>query len=160
MKLNYGYEYAKFRAEQKKQREFYLSVGMTEEAIDEIEKFDKQEFLRELAYKRNTIPWDLTTPFETDDESKNPLYEKNFYQLTVTIESELPQTRSGWIDQIDNPHLIEAIQKLSEEQIEIVTLLVFDECEQEEIAKILGINQSSVSRRITTIKKIFEEFLR
>ena len=160
MKLNYGYEYAKFRAEQKKQREYYLSVGMSEETIAEIEEFDKQEFLRELAYKRNTIPWDITTPFETDDESKNPLYERNFYQLTVSIESNLPPTRYGWIEQIENPQMIDAINQLTKEQIEIITLLVFDEREQEEIAKILGINQSSVSRRIATIKKIFKEFLK
>ena len=109
MKINYGYEYAKFRAEQKKQREYYLSVGMSEEAIAEIEKFDKQEFLRELAYKRNTIPLDALTPFEKDDESKNPLYDKNFYRLTVSIETDRPQTRNGWIDQIENPKVLEAI---------------------------------------------------
>ena len=156
MKINYGYEYAKFRAEQKKQREYYLSVGMSEEAIAEIEKFDKQEFLRELAYKRNTIPLDALTPFEKDDESKNPLYDKNFYRLTVSIETDRPQTRNGWIDQIENPKVLEAIRHLTEEQLELLTLLVFEERDQGEIAEILGITQGAISQRFATIKKNFQ----
>ena len=156
MKINYGSEYATFRAEQKKQREYYLSVCMSEEAIAEIEKFDKQEFLRELAYKRNTIPLDALTPFEKDDESKNPLYDKNFYRLTVSIETDRPQTRNGWIDQIENPKVLEAIRHLTEEQLELLTLLVFEERDQGEIAEILGITQGAISQRFATIKKIFQ----
>ena len=159
MKLNYGYEYAKFRAEQKKQREYYLSLGMAEEAIAEIEKFDKEEFLRELAHKRNTIAWDLTTPFEKDDESKNPLYERNFYQLTVTIDTYKPQTRYGWIDEIENPLIYKAIQQLSDEQLELITLMAFDDLNQVEIALILGITKQAVNNRLARIQKKFKEIL-
>ena len=160
MKLNYGYEYAKFRAEQKKQREYYLSVGMTEEAIAVIEKFDKEEFLSRLRYMEHTQPLSVLNGDGLDDDSTSPLYEKFYDRLTVTIETYKPRSRYGWIDEIENPRLLDAIRQLTQEQIEIITLLVFDECEQDEIAKIIGINQSSVSRRIATIKKIFKEFLR
>ena len=160
MKINYGHEYRKFAREQKEQREYFRSVGMTEEAIAEIEAFDKEEFLRTLAYKRNTQPLETLNAFEKDDESNSPLYDKFSYELTVTIDTYKPRTRYGWIDEIENPLLLNAIRELTQEQIEIITMLVFDEREQDEIAKILGINQSSVSRRIATIKKFFKEFLR
>lgn len=160
MKINYGHEYRKFAREQKEQREYFRSVGMTEEAIAEIEAFDKEEFLRTLAYKRNTQPLETLNAFDKDDESNSPLYDKFSYELTVTIDTYKPRTRYGWIDEIENPLLLNAIRELTQEQIEIITMLVFDEREQDEIAKILGINQSSVSRRIATIKKFFKEFLR
>jgi len=159
MTINYGHEYRKFAREQKEQREFFRSVGMSEEAIAEIEAFDKEEFLRTLAYKRNTQPLETLNAFDKNDESNSPLYDKFSYELTVTIDNYKPQTRYGWIDEIENPLLLEAIRELTQEQIEIITMLVFDECEQDEIAKKLGINQSSVSRRIATIKKIFKEIL-
>lgn len=156
MKINYGYEYAKFRAEQKKQREYYLSLGMAEEAIAEIEKFDKEDFLRELAYKRNTIPWDITTPFETDDETKNPLYERNSYQLTVTIDSYKPVTRYSWIEELENPKTIEAVKQLTVEQIELITLIAFDGISEQEISTMLGITPDAVYKRLERIRKKFQ----
>jgi len=159
MKINYGYEYAKFRAEQKKQREYYLSLGMAEEAIKEIEKFDKEEFLRELAYKRNTIPWDITTPFETDDESKNPLYERNIEKLTVTIDTYCSSERHGWIEEIENPLLLKAIHQLTYDQIELITLLVIEERTNNEAAQIMGLSAQATTNRMTRIKKIFKEIL-
>lgn len=159
MKTNYGYEYAKFRAEQKKQRENYLSLGMAEEAIEEIEKFDKEEFLRTLAYKRNTISFDLTTPFETNDESKNPLYKRNIDKLTVTIETYRSNDRYEWIEQIENPEMYSVVIALSPIEKEILTLYVFEGLTQEKIKLILGITQQAISKKIKKIKKKFERRL-
>ena len=159
MKTNYGYEYAKFRAEQKKQRENYLSLGMAEEAIEEIEKFDKEEFLRTLAYKRNTISFDLTTPFETNDESKNPLYNRNIDKLTVTIETYRSNDRYEWIEQIENPEMYSVVIALSPIEKEILTLYVFEGLTQEKIKLIPGITQQAISKKIKKIKKKFERRL-
>ena len=61
-----------------------------------------------------------------------------------------------WIDQIENPKVLEAIRHLTEEQLELLTLLVFEERDQGEIAEILGITQGAISQRFATIKKIFQ----
>ena len=106
MTINYGHEYRKFAREQKKQREYFRSVGMTEEAIAEIEAFDKEEFLRTLAYKRNTQPLETLNAFGKDDESNSPLFDKFSYELTVTIDTYKPPNRYGWKDEIENPLFI------------------------------------------------------
>ena len=156
MTINYGHEYRKFAREQKEQREFFRSVGMSEQAIAEIEAFDKEEFLRTLAYKRNTQPLEKLNAFGKDDESNSPLFDKFSYELTVTIDTYKPPNRYGWKDEIENPLFIKAIGELSEEQIELITLIVFEERDQGEIADILGITQGAISQRFTTIKKIFQ----
>lgn len=156
MKLNYGYEYAKFRAEQKKQREYYLSLGMAEEAIAEIEKFDKEEFLSRLRYMEHTQSLSVLNGEGNDDDSTSPLYEKFADRLTVTIDTYKQPNRYGWKDEIENPLFLKAIEELSEEQIELITLIVFEERDQGEIADILGITQGAISQRFATIKKIFQ----
>ncbi len=156
MKLNYGYEYAKFRAEQKKQREYYLSLGMAEEAIAEIEKFDKEEFLSRLRYMEHTQSLSVLNGEGNDDDSTSPLYEKFYDRLTVTIESYKPRTRYGWIDEIENPQLLQAVKNLTNGQIELLTLIAFEDCGKQEASALLGISPSAVSKRLKRIKKKFQ----
>ena len=156
MTINYGYEYKKFEKEQEEQRIYYLSLGMSEEAIAIIADFDKQEFLRELAYKRNTIPLDITTPFETDDESKNPLYEKNIEKLSVTIDTYTIKPRYGWVDELENPQLIKIVRQLTESQLELITLVAIEGYKKQQVGLILGISPSAVSKRLGRIRKKFQ----
>lgn len=156
MTINYGYEYKKFEQEQEEQRIYYLSLGMSEEAIAVIADFDKQEFLRGLAYKRNTIPLDITTPFETDDESKNPLYEKNIEKLTVTIDTYTVKPRYGWVDELENPQLIKIVRQLTESQLELITLVAIEGYKKQQVGLILGISPSAVSKRLGRIRKKFQ----
>lgn len=159
MTINYGHEYRKFAREQKEQREFFRSVGMSEEAIAEIEAFDKEEFLRTLAYRRNTQPLETLNAFGKDDESNSPLFEKFSYELTVTIDTYKPYARYGWIEEIENPLLLKAIKELTEEQIELVTLLFIEGYSNNETAQIMGLSPQATTNRVTRIKKIFKEIL-
>lgn len=156
MKLNYGYEYAKFRAEQKKQREYYLSLGMAEEAIAEIEKFDKEEFLSRLRYMEHTQSLSVLNGEGNDDDSTSPLYEKFADRLTVTIETYKPRTRYDWIDELENPKVVEAVKRLTDEQIELITLIAFDGVSRQEISVLLGISSDAVYKRLERIRKKFQ----
>ena len=159
MKINYGHEYRKFAREQKEQREFFRSAGMSEEALAEIEAYDKEEFLRTLAYKRNTQPLEALNAFGKDDESNSPLFEKFSYELTVTIDTYKPYSRYGWIEEIETPELYAAVVALSSIDKEILTLYAFEGHTQDEIETMLGITQQAISKRINKFKKIFERWL-
>lgn len=52
MKINFAQEYEKFKVEQRELHEKYLSAGMTEEQINAVYSFDKQQLARDLAYRR------------------------------------------------------------------------------------------------------------
>ena len=51
-----------------------------------------------------------------------------------------------------------AVKKLSSEQIELLDMYVFDSLSQTDIARRLGVNQSSVSRQLNKIKEILIDF--
>ncbi len=56
MGINFAYERKKFYEEQKKLRNEYIAARMTEEQIQEIDKFALHQFNRDIAYYRHTVP--------------------------------------------------------------------------------------------------------
>lgn len=63
-----------------------------------------------------------------------------------------------WLDEISDPNLLKAVKKLSSEQIELLDMYVFDSLSQTDIARRLGVNQSSVSHQLNKIKEILIDF--
>ena len=70
-------------------------------------------------------------------------YEERYFQ----------DSRYGWIEEIENTSLIKKIKNLNISEIEILTMYVFEEKSQTEIAEKMNITQPSISRRIRVIKK-------
>ena len=62
--------------------------------------------------------------------------------------------RNCTIEDIDNPELSRKIKELSEEDIRLITLLVYEKYTQKEVAELLGITQGAVSMRYTKLKKM------
>ena len=146
MNWNDGYERKKFFEKQKKQNEEYRSLGMSEEAIREINEFDFEVYKSNRVNAMHTQSLDLSVFYEsTCDESDNALLEKFGDRISVTMEVIGGFPRYWWIEGIDNPELAAAVKALSKEEIELLTLYAFDEKTEEEIAKQLGITQQSVS---------------
>ena len=157
---NDGYERRKFEARQKKQAEEYRALGMTEEQIKEMYEFDLEQYKSDRRYHMHTQPF-TSSDFDDgeDDDSESTLLNKFFDELTLTIDSRSEQSRYWWIEEIDNPKLAETIKTLSPEQIELLTLVVIDRYGQTEIAEIMGVSQSAISQRSSTIKKILKTAL-
>ncbi|MBQ5923610.1 MAG: sigma-70 family RNA polymerase sigma factor, partial [Alistipes sp.] len=63
-----------------------------------------------------------------------------------------------WLEEISDTNLLSAVRKLSLEQIELLDMYVFDSLSQTDIARRLGVNQSSVSRQLNKIKEILIDF--
>ena len=157
---NDGYERRKFEARQKKQAEEYRALGMTEEQIKEMYEFDLEQYKSDRRYHMHTQPF-TSSDFDDgeDDDSESTLLNKFFDELTLTIDSRSEQSRYWWIEEIDNTKLAETIKTLSPEQIELLTLVVIDGYGQTEIAEIMGVSQSAISQRSSTIKKILKTAL-
>ena len=64
-----------------------------------------------------------------------------------------PIERYSWIDDISEPRLVERLRKLSESDIELLTLLIYDGLSQTEAADILGCKQYDISRQFARILK-------
>ena len=77
--------------------------------------------------------------------------------MSVTIEQSEAKSRYWWIEEIDDPELAKQIKALDKEDIELITLHVFENFTQEEIGKEFGISQRAAGKRIEKLRNIFKK---
>ena len=138
-----GLERKRFNEEQKRLAEQYRAAGMTEEQIEQMYQFDLVEFNSRRRFS---------------DDDKSPLLEKYLAQLSTSLDFSFAGDRYGWVEEIEKPELIKGIKALSKEDIELITLYVFDDLTQNEIGVRFGISQKAVSKRIEQIRKHLNKF--
>ena len=160
MSWNNAYEKRKFEERQKKQAEKYRALGMTEEQIKEMYEFDYAQFKSERRFRMHTQSFEPDKfDADEDDNEKLSIVEKFQDVLATTQDDSTDKSRYWWIEEIDNPVLAKALKKLSQDQIELLSLIVADGYGQAEMAGILNVSQSAISQRLATIKKIFKTTL-
>ena len=154
MSWNDGYERRKFEARQKKQAEEYRALGMTEEQIQTMYEFDLEQYKSDRRYRMHTQQF-TSSDFDEgeDDDSESTLLQKFFDELTVTIENSGDKSRYWWIEEIDDPNLVRKIKSLPQDDIELITLLAFDNYSKTEVSKMLGCQPYHITRRLTRIEK-------
>ena len=162
MAFNNGLERKRFEAKQKALRAEYERLGMSEEQIQKLYEYDLADFNSNRKNITHTQPMNLAE-LEADEDTnaesgRNPLFEKFKEALSVNDNGKLSQSRYGWIEEIDDPKLAEKLKNLSQDDLELLSLFVFDGYSQTEIAKIRGVSQGSVSQKISTIKKLLRNF--
>ena len=74
-------------------------------------------------------------------------------QISVSLEDGSEFSRYWWIEELDTPELAAAIKALPLKDIELLTMVSFDEMTHEEIAEKFGVDRSTVSKRIARIKE-------
>ena len=160
MSWNNAYEKRKFEEKQKKQAEKYRALGMTEEQIKEMYEFDYAQFKSERRFHMHTQSFEPDKfDADEDDNEKLSIVEKFQEVLATTQDDSADKSRYWWIEEIENPVFTKALKKLSQEQIELLSLIVADGYGQAEMAGILNVSQSAISQRLATIKKIFKTTL-
>ena len=157
MEWNDGKERAKFEKEHEKLRKEYLAAGMTEKQIQDIFEYDWAEYRRTRIEAIHTQELDFESAEFNDKETNNPLYKKFLSAISVTMDYS-DSSRFGWIEDISNEKCAKAIKQLCKFDLELLTEWLVEEKTQTEIAKNLGIEQGTVSKRITRLKKIFKKF--
>lgn len=157
---NNAMERRKFEAEQKKQAEQYHKCGMSDEQIHQMYLFDYEQFKSRRRYAMHTQEFTLSD-FEDDgvQSGRSPMYERFFDALTTTIdESHMGTGKYAWIEDIENEEMIRTIRSLTQNQLELLSMLVEGEMTQDEIKNKIGISQAAVSQRISTLRKVFAPF--
>ena len=157
MSFNKGYELKKFEAHWEKLRIEYAAAGMTEDAIQKMYDYDRQQFNTERAHLERTQELSTDT-FECSEDENSPLMKR--YREVTTVTDTYHETKSGfaWIGEIENERLLSALENLSELDLKILTLYVYAGYTESEIAGELGGSKVAIHKRIEKITKLLKNF--
>ena len=157
MSFNKGYELKKFEAHWEKLRIEYAAAGMTEDAIQKMYDYDRQQFNAERAHLERTQELSTDT-FECSEDENSPLMKR--YREVTTVTDTYHETKSGfaWIGEIENERLLSALENLSGLDLKILTLYVYAGYTESEIAGELGGSKVAIHKRIEKITKLLKIF--
>ena len=153
MSFNKGYELKKFEAHWEKLRIEYADAGMTEDAIQKMYEYDLAVFNDDRAHHR----YDVEIPNAEDSENRND-YVEYVRATTVTDTYHETKTRFAWVGEVQNERLQSGLEKLSDDDLELLTLYVHEGYNTVELSKVYGIAQQNISKRILKITKFLKNF--
>lgn len=153
MGFNYGREKKKFDAEWKKKFAWYRAAGMSEDAIQTLYAFDWEQFKSERRYINHT----QALPSDELLEWMSYRVHNIYTSVRTDISEECLSARYDWIEQLDTPTLVQQLRRLSQEDIELLTLLL-DGYTQREIADMLGCTQPNIAQKMRRIKKNLKNY--
>lgn len=153
MHFNYGYEKKKFDAAWKQLAKTYEEAGMSAEAIQAMYEFDWDAFKAARVEALHTQELDMEE--HEDEDWESPLF-KN-YREAISCEYDIfgSHSRYWWLEEIENPCLTVGIRALSADDKELLTLYILERKTEEEIAKLMGVHQTTIFRRL---QKVFARF--
>ena len=157
MSFNKGYELKKFEAHWEKLRVEYAAAGMTEDAIQKMYDYDRQQFNSERTFIERTQ--EFTAPaYESSEEEASPLMLR--YQEAITTTDTYHETKSkfAWIGEIENERLLSALENLSEDDLKLLTFYAYEGYTVTEISKVLGVSQPTISIKIKRITNFLKKF--
>ena len=157
MSFNKGYELKKFEAHWEKLRIEYTAAEMTEDAIQKMYEYDRQQFNTERTHLERTQELSTDT-FECSEDENSPLMKRYQDAISVTDHYHETKSRFGWIGEIENEHLLSALESLSDDDLELLTLYVYAVYNTVELSKVYGIAQQNISKRILKITKFLKNF--
>ena len=157
MSFNKGYELKKFEAHWEKLRIEYAAAGMTEDAIQKMYDYDRQQFNSERTFVERTQ--EFTAPaYESSEEEASPLMLR--YQEAITTKDTYHETKSrfGWIGEIEDERLLSALENLSDSDLELITLYAYEGYDTVEISKAFGKTKQNISKKIQRIANFIKNF--
>ena len=157
MGFNYGLEKKNFDRQWTIIRKQYEDAGMSSEAIQAMYEYDWSVFNAARSYQNHTQ--EIAAPsFEQGEESYSPLMNK--YQEAISITEHYHETKSRftWIGGIEDEKLLFALENLDDEDLEILTLYVYEGYNTVELSKVYRIAQQNISKRILKITNFLKNF--
>lgn len=161
MGFNYGLEKKKFDLRWEKLRREYREAGMDEAAIEAMYEYDWQMFNADRAYFTHTqrMPEQC---FEDDGDiacdDQSALLVKFFDVFAVLPQESGSGSRYGWTEQIESEKLSKGLRRLSEQDIELLTLYVIEGYSVTEIAAMKGVSHPTISKKLKRIKNFLRNF--
>ena len=157
MGFNYGLEKKNFDSQWAMTRKQYEDAGMSSEAIQAMYDYDWSVFNANRSYQNHTQ--EMAAPsFEQSEESYSSLMNK--YQEAISVTDTYHETKShfAWIGEIEDEHLLSALEKLSDEDLELLTLYIYEGYSTVELSKAYGIAHQNISKRIIKIANFIRNF--
>ena len=156
MSFNNGNERRKLNAKWEQLRVQYREAGMSEEAIQAMYEFDLGVLNSERAYDANTV---AVCDGENDVDARKAADLKQYEDaITVTDTYRETKSRFAWIGEIENERLLSALEKLSEDDLKLLTLYVYEGYSTVELSKAYGIAHQNISKRIIKITNFLKKF--
>ena len=157
MSFNKGYELKKFEAHWEKLRIEYTAAGMTEDAIQKMYEYDRQQFNAERTHLERTQELSTDT-FECSEDENSPLMKR--YREVTTVTDTYHETKSSfaWIGEIENERLLSALENLSEDDLKLLTLYAYEGYNESEISKVFNVSQPAIHKRIMKIAIFLKKF--
>ena len=135
-------------ARQRQLAEEYRAAGMTETQIAEMAAFDLEVLRSDRRFYRHTQT--LCPDGRGAEEAPEPGYDG----------SEIPLTdRLDWLEEIEDPALLEALKELNTEMLEILTLYVFEGYTQKQIARSLCCSLQNVNTKLLRLRRFLRRRL-
>ena len=158
VKFNYAAERNRFEEKWKKLRVEYAEAGMPQEHIEIMYQFDHAQFNSDRAFENHICPLSLAShPDAEPADGEKVISQQNADRLTTEYDAHGGHSRFWWVEEIESPRLLRGLRKLSQEDIEFLTLLFIEGYSQEECAVRMHSSQSAISRRYKRIMGVFTE---
>ena len=156
MEFNNGNERRKLNKKWERLRVQYQQAGMSEDAIQAMYDFDLGVLNSERSYVANT----LAIVDDGDDNTGRKSSDFKQYEKAITVTDTYHETRTrfAWVGEIKDKRLQEGLEKLSDEELRLITLYFRDEYSTVELSKVYGIAQQNISKRILKITKFLKKF--
>lgn len=159
MQFNYALEKKRFDQEWEKTEKAYIAAGMSKTAIEVMREYDWSLFKqrRIISVHEQTM---ASSDFDDDDsdDSYSSLFNKFINAMTTEDDDSSHHSRYWWIEEIESPILAKELHSISDEFLELITLVYIEGYSQHEAASKMGIPLRTVERRLSTVKKIFRKF--
>ena len=155
MSFNNGRERVRLENRWKKLRVQYRAAGMSEEAIQAMYEFDVRVLNSERAYIDNTVA-DFTS--NDDDMSTSINFKQYEDAITITDTYHETKTRFSWVGEIQNEQLQIRLEKLSDDDLALLTWYAIDGFTEHEIAKAFNLSQPAIHKRIAKIALFLKKF--
>ena len=153
MNYNSGNARRNFYAKWDKLREEYRAAGMKEDAIQKMYEYDLAVFNDDRAHHR----YDVEIPSADDSENRND-YADFVRATTVTDTYHETKTRFAWVGEVQNERLQVGLEKLSDDDLKLLTLYVYEGYSTVELSKAYGIAHQNISKRIIKITNFLKNF--
>ncbi len=156
MGFNNEKERRKFEDAWKKLRQQYRDAGFSEQGIDAMRAFDEDAYRSRRRFEEHT------QPLPSDDFSDGTFYNNHSVyskgmNLTTSLDESSFTGRHVWVDAVDDPALASGLKRLNRNDLELLTLYAIEGRSQPEIARLLGCDQSVISRKLSRIKKLLRQ---
>ena len=147
MGFNYGLEKKNFDRQWAIMRKQYEDAGMSIEVIQAMYEYDWSVFNAARSYQNHTQ--EIAAPsFEQGEESYSSLMNKYQEAISVTEHYRETKSRFTWIGEIEDEHLLSALEKLSDDDLGLLTLYIYEGYSTLAFSKVYSISHQNISKRM------------